>query len=551
MNLKTKDLKDVKDFAGTVTVNDTVAPTVVKSEFQTNGDLVITLSEPLAASASPLVRVAGKPVVASSVSQFDKVVTVTAAALSNANISVAGGETVSVYVASLTDVAGNEMNIYNGSATKVSDSTKPSITSVTQVGQDRLKVVLSEAIVAINGTNNDDLEVADLKFLKGSSVLDSTAVTLDTDDTSNKTYFVDFDEDQVYGTGVSAVDTVSGTLLLDANAIKDASGNGNVAYSQAFTFNADKTGPAFVSSKVADDKLAFELKFNEAFTGTFAAVDETKIIVTDANGVRYNAVDAETILKSGTTDTLLVDISAGSAAVNELANGTYTIQVLSGAIKDAKLNSNTAFTTTLTVVNGVDTAKPVVSLDASSAVNKFVVNFGKEVTQATALNLSNYKLDGSALPANTVAYFNSTAKDSVTLELPKGSINIGNASTGTDALLNVSGIQSKSGVVADSKNLTVKVGDNTAASITNVQVIGRDVYVTFNEDLTVPAATDADTIFDLKVNNTTVSAGDVSAVAGNKKQVKFTLDATPTGSLVVKVLSTQTTLTDTNGVIVK
>lgn len=551
MNLKTKDLKDVKDFAGTVTVNDTVAPTVVKSEFQTNGDLVITLSEPLAASASPLVRVAGKPVVASSISQFDKVVTVTAAALSSANISVAGGETVSVYVASLTDVAGNEMNIYNGSATKVSDSTKPSITSVTQVGQDRLKVVLSEAIVAINGTNNDDLEVADLKFLKGSSVLNSTAVTLDTDDTSNKTYFVDFDEDQVYGTGVSAVDTVSGTLLLDANAIKDASGNGNAAYSQAFTFNADKTGPAFVSSKVADDKLAFELKFNEAFTGTFGAVDETKIIVTDANGVRYNAVDAETILKSGTTDTLLVDISAGSAAVNELANGTYTIQVLSGAIKDAKLNSNTAFTTTLTVVNGVDTAKPVVSLDASSAVNKFVVNFGKEVTQATALNLSNYKLDGSALPANTVAYFNSTAKDSVTLELPKGSINIGNASTGTDALLNVSGIQSKSGVVADSKNLTVKVGDNTAASITNVQVIGQDVYVTFNEDLVVPATTDADTIFDLKVNNTTVSAGDVSAVAGNKKQVKFTLDATPAGSLVVKVLSTQTTLTDTNGVIVK
>ncbi|MEC2077849.1 Ig-like domain-containing protein [Metabacillus fastidiosus] len=534
--VKTTDKKDVTVFSGTVNVDDKAAPTVSKSEFLSNGNIEVTLSEPLA-TTTPIVRVDGKPVTASV--SGSKVV-VTAAALSSAGVTVNGGETVSIYVANVTDTVGNELDLYNGTVTKANDTTAPAITSVTQVGHNQLKVVFSEAL----GAAASDLGTNEFKFLKGSTVYNSTNVALDADDTTNKTYIVTFTATDIYGS-TNPVDSQAVTLILDKDAVKDGYSNGNAAYSQSFTFNSDKTGPSFVSAEVSSNKQTFELKFDEAFTGGTANVDESKIIVTDANGVRYSVQDATTDVKAGAGNEkiLVVDFIPASAVSQVIANGNYTVTVQAGAIKDARSNNNIAAATTLTVGDSADTQKPAVSLDGASGENKFVVNFGEEVT-SSALQLSNYKLDGKALPAGTVIYFNSTAKNSVTIELPNGSKNIGEVGTGTSAVLNVANVADKAGNVADTKNLNVVVSDNTSATLQTVQVIGNDIILTFNEAInatTAAAINDPTKLaadFEIKVNGNVLNlgttgtgvAGDGSAaavttslVSGNNKQVKISL----------------------------
>ena len=103
-------------------------------------------------------------------------------------------------------------------------------------------------------------------------------------------------------------------------------------------------------------------------------------------------------------------------------------------------------------------------------------------------------------------------------------------------------------------NHTVVVKDNTAATIQSVQVLGTDVYMQHNEDVVVPAATDALDAFNVTVNGAALTAADVSelaSVSGNAKQVNFTLTTIPTATPVVTVLANQSLLKDANGVTVK
>lgn len=539
----------------TITINDTTAPTVKEVAFN-GADLEIKFSEPIlsdvTSTKTTIVRVNGNPVVHTPQADGDVKIVVPAAQLT----SVVKGATATIYVAGVTDVAGNEMTLYNGSFVKPNDTTKPAVTGVTQVGQNVVRIEFSEALT-------DELTTGEVTVLKGartytdSDVAQGSTIVVakNTDDSTGKTYDVTIDLGDGagaaagtpnYGIYAAGSDSQAITILIPAESVADAAGNKNEDVTRTVTLNRDKEGPQYKSHELAADKETVNVTFDEEFVDGAANIDESKIIVTNSDGVRFAVEDATTIANSTNSKVLEIDFVAGA---NAIKNGTYTITIQEGAIEDAYGNLNAAVTFKVTVGAASDTTKPVATLDGSSAVNKFVIDFGEEVTN-TALNLNNYKLDGSVIK-NAVIYFNDTDKEVVTIELAEGSINFGNASAGTDAVLNVSGVKDLAGNVVNSTNLTVKVGDNTAATIVSVQVMGQDVYVTFNEALDVPATTDAGSIFTLKDNNSDVTAGDVSAVAGNAKQVKFTLDSALTGSLDVKVTAGQTALTDTNGVAVK
>lgn len=519
--VKTSEMKAVETFSSSVSVDDVENPTVKSVAIASNGNLEITFSEPLQAT-QPIVRVGGQPVTVQTVNIGD-----TKAVVLAANYSIASGSTASVYVAGAKDTVGNEMSIFNGSVTKVADSTKPMISSIKQVGQNTVRVVFSEAL----GSNT--LANGELKFLKGAALnaTNSTVVQNTTVDSSGKTYDVTFTGSDIYGT--PAADSASVTLLLAKDAVADLAGNTIDQYSQSFTFNADKTGPAFVSAAVASDKQTIEVKFDEALLADVAGppavnnIDETKIIVTDENGVRYTVDNASTVIKGSGEDAkvLKVDFVASTGLI---ANGTYTVQLQAGAVKDSLGNASSAATTKVVVGDSADKTKPVATL-GTSAVNKFVVDFSEEVT-GSALSLSNYKLDGASLPAGTVIYFNSTAKNSVTIELPESSVNIGSATTGTNALLNVSGVQDKAGNASDSTNLTVKIGDNTPAVLTSAQKLGNTLVLTFNENLGASAddANLADVLanYEIKSGSNTVVTGTgvatASLVAGSNNKVQIT-----------------------------
>ncbi|MBW5468726.1 hypothetical protein GPJ61_12755 [Brevibacillus formosus] len=533
----------------TITVTDTVAPTITETKFAATGDLTITFSEPLAATQQPIVRVNNTPVAHTPVVAGDTVVTVPAANLP----AIAGGATATVFVSSAQDTALNTMAVYNGTVVKAVDTTKPAITSVTQTGQNTVKVVVSEELAA----GDSALQPEDLKVLIGSKVythgVDGTVVTvgLDTNDTTNKTYNVSFNLEGkgAPNYGLYASNTAAAaqfTLIVDANAIKDAYNNGNDAYNQGITLNRDAQGPRFVSSKVAVDKKTLELTFDEAFQGADTAVDETKLLITNAEGVRFTALDATTVVKSDNDKVLVVDFTGAA----EIENGTYTVQIGAGAVKDALGNLSAAATTTVTVGSAADTVKPTATLDtetttdaAVTGVNKFVVDFSEEVG-ASALDLANYKLDGVALDSTKAnIYFNSSAKNSVTIELKAETVAFG-AQAGTPATLTVSNVADKAGnVMEKAADFGVNIADNTAAVLQTVQVLGNDIVLTFNENIDSTTATAIDTPeelaaeFEILVGSDVLTlgtlgtggadgaAGDaaVSLVAGNAKQVKISL----------------------------
>ncbi|MCP1160729.1 hypothetical protein [Bacillus infantis] len=522
-------------FSKVFSYTDTVKPQVTGTSYE-NGTIVVTFSEEIGTEPA-VVRVNGVPV-----SADDYKISDSDATKIEITHTLAAGATASLYVAGAKDTsaAENEMNLYNGSVIAPSaDASKPSITSVQVTGQNTATVTLSEAITQTS---------VEAKLQKGAT---QSVVSLEKDrtDTTGKTYTLTVDlNGDTAGDGIFSGNSNSETftLYVAAGAMTDATANANELFSTSVTFNKDVTGPVLTTSNVTDDNKKFDFKFNENLT---VAGSTANITVRNSEGVKI-AADAETALKSGDTTVYQVDIKNGDVAFDA---GTYTVTIPAGYFTDVYGNQSAAVTSTFTVgtPSNADTIKPVARVtNVDGAANTFQVAYGEEVT-SSALNLASYKLDGAALPAGTDIYFTSAAKTTVQIELPENSINIGNQTTGASAILNVSGVADVAGNLVNSTNTAVTVKDNTAATITNVQVIGQDVYVTFNEDVTVGSDLDANDAFNITVSNAVAEAGNLSAVAGNAKQVKFTLEAVPATNPAVTVKAAQTVLTDANGYQVK
>lgn len=525
-------VKTVK-YSGIFSYTDSVKPVITSTSYA-NGKITLNFSEDLS-KLPTVVRVNGVPVtaIAFAAGSTSKVEVTTA---------LASGTTASLYVAGAEDDANtpNLMDLYNGSVvTPGANTEKPRVSSFEVTGQNTAKVTLSEAVA-------EALIAATLQ--KGAT---QTPVTLEKDltDTTGKTYTLTVDlngttsGDGIF-TGTSTSETF--TLYVAANAMTDVAGLKNDLYSTSLTFVKDTTAPVVTSSQVRTDNKKLEFTFSEALTVVGA---DANIVITNGEGVRIAAIDDETALKLDDNKTYQIDTKATDVALDA---GTYTVSIPAGFFTDAYGNASAAVTGTFTVgaPSSSDTVKPTASV-ATTAKNTFTVTYSEEVS-SSGLSLANYKLDGQALPTGTDIYFTDATKKEVVIALPTNTINIGDQSTGASAVLAVSGVTDKAGNSINASYYGVTVKDNTAATITNVQVIGQDVYVTFTENLTIPATTSADLVFDVKVNGSAVgAAANLVDVAGNTKQVKFTLDGAPAATPVVTVKAAQALLTDANGVAVK
>jgi hypothetical protein len=507
---------------------DTVKPVITSTSYA-NGKVTLNFSENLS-QLPTAVRVNGTPVtaVAFAAGSTSKVeVTVALPAGSSASLFVAGAEDAST--------AMNEMDIFNGTVQAPgADTEKPRVASVVVTGQNTAKVTLSEDIVS---------ETISATLQQGSTQT-PTSLVRDTTDESGKTYTLTANG---LFTGTSTSETF--TMYIAADAMSDLANpaNKNDFYSTTVTFNRDTVAPTLASTQVAANNEKLEFTFNEALTVPSSSND-ANIVVTNNEGVRISAIDAETFLKATDNKTYQVDVKTGAFALDA---GTYTVSIPAEFFTDEFGNKTSAVSGTFTVgtASSTDIVKPTAAV-TTTAKNQFTVNFSEEVT-GSGVALSNYRLDGQALPVGTDIYFTSAAKNQVVIQLPTNSVNIGNQTTGASAILTVSGVADKAGNSITTANYDVVVKDNTAATASNVQVIGQDVYVTFTENVTVPALTDSDTVFNLTVNGTTVTGGILETVAGAANRVKFTLDAAPTATPVVSVKAGQTVVTDSNGTPVK
>ncbi len=509
----------------TATYADTVKPTITKSEYK-GTKVVVTFSEPLK-TAPTTFRVNGQPYTASFVAGSKQQV--------EATVALTAGTTATIYAAGAVDEADNVMDLYNGTVVvPAADVTKPAVVSITQIAQDKVRVKFSEKL-------NDELATGDVKILKGATVFShvgtgtdaSITVAKNTDDTTETTYDVTINLDgTTAGDGIYATGAASQvlTFLIDKDLVDDAAGNKNDAVTQTVTLTRDASAPTLTSSKVTTDKYAFELAFNESLV----AVDLTGIIVTDANGVRFPVDATDTKIKVADDKVLVVDLISGNTA---MANGTYTIKVPAGALKDAQGNATAEVTATLTVGTASDTTKPVATI-STAANNKFKVAFKngsagalEEVT-SSALSLANYKLDGNALPTGTDIYFTDANKNTVEIVLPANSVNIGPVGAGATAVLSVSGVADKAGNVMAATSGDVTVEDNTPATLTTAQLLADTLVLTFSENLddtTAPAniaALLAD--FDIKAGSTlfvedgaTTDATATTSISGNKLTINI------------------------------
>ncbi|MCP3761425.1 S-layer homology domain-containing protein [Domibacillus sp. A3M-37] len=516
-----KEVKTAK-YTSVFSFEDTTTPFVTSTAYS-NGVITLTFSEELSA-APAVVRVDGTPVAFGDVklSTADKTKVEIAKTLQ-------AGASASLYVAGAKDASAskNEMDLYNGSVVApTADTNKPHVTSVEVTVQNTAKVTLSEALTG---------DTVSVKLQQGA---EQTAATLvkDETDTTGKTYTLTVAGD-IFGQD-STSETF--TLYIAKDALTDLSGLKNDLFQTTVTFVKDLQAPALASSKVTEGNKAVSFTFDEAVTaGAMSAID-----IRNADGVKFAAKD---VTLSEDKKTYTVDITDGDKA---MAVGTYTVSFPANYFTDAYGNKTSALKDSFTVgeSTSTDTEKPEAAVAAGTGTNTFKVTFNEEVT-SSALTLSNYRLDGQALPAETDIYFTDSTKTAVMIELPAGAVNIGDQTTGAPAVLNVSGAADKAGNVMIAANFVVTVKDNTPATVTDVKTAGTAVVVTFSEAVAVAGTVDANDVFDIKVGSTTAEAGNISAVSGNDKQVQFNLASSPASSPTVEVKADQTALKDANGVL--
>lgn len=526
-NEKDKDGKwvETEKYSDVFTYADSVKPVVTKTAYK-DGEITLTFSENLGTEPS-VVRVNDQPIAASDfeVVEGNKVVITKSL---NAN------QTASLYIAGAKDnsKAENEMVIYNGSVTAPSaDMEKPRITSVQVINQDTAKVTLSEEVAE---------DYINVKLQTGGTQTEAQLV-LDNTDKTYKTYTL-----EVPGL-FSDEKTTSKTFTLYAEAgeMTDTAGNKNNFYSTSLTFVKDVTAPTLSSTRVSAENEKLEFTFSEDL---YVAGTSNQIKIRNSQGVDFSAVDGESMLKADDYSTYLVDFKATAAALDA---GTYTVTFPAGYFTDEYGNKSAAVSSTITVPGtpaAVDNKKPTAKV-STTGTNEFTVEYSEEVA-ANGISLSSYRLDGQALPAGTDVYFTGTDKKTVKIELPTGTVNIGNQTDGAPALLTVLNTTDKAGNVIETANSKVIIKDNTSAKITSVQVAGDVVAVTFNEVISIPSV-DANNVFDIKVGGTTAKAGNLTLVDGNETQVRFTLETAPTGSVTTTIKAGQDELVDRNGYLVK
>lgn len=431
------------DFVTSLFFVDTVKPTVSSVTTKADGSIEINFSEKIAAASSDDldVYVNGQPVAHTAFTADTSKVAVSKANLADANLTA--GNSYGVIVEGATDVANpaNTMNLFSGSFTynPVVDKTAPTWTSLTAKDEDTLSLTFSEELLSLSG--------AEVKVYKGQTEL-ATAVNPDPADQTAK-YTVDL-------TNVYAAGETTANLRVEVKAFRDTSGNFGVNKSQNITVNKDVVKPQLASSKYDVANEEFEIVFNELLTETLP--EAAKFVITDANGVLYTAVPVSIEDK-----TVTLDVSG----LEYPETGTFTVQVLADAVTDTSQakNGNAAFSTTIakTAAPSGDTVKPTVTLTPGTK-GVITATFSEPVkagnVAGSATLLSNYQLNGKALPTGTVITL-AAGQTVATITLPVDSL-----STTQANLVTASNVQDLAGNVLTSTTQVVTLTENTTPKLT-------------------------------------------------------------------------------------
>ncbi|MBO8165434.1 MAG: Ig-like domain-containing protein [Brevibacillus sp.] len=507
---------------------DSTRPTVSEPTYPANGVATFKFSEPLNVANAAAVEAALsiKDANGASVS-VTGLVTSLSADNTSFDLDISGfttGEEYTVTIVGLKDYAGNLITPNPTTLTVVNDTVDnvdPAVVGIVVKDDDEFTIQFSEELQAAPTVTIDGTDVT----------VGGGTVTVDSVDKTKYNVQLGAPESGIVTVGVAA-------------GYQDKSGNSGQAWSKLVEFKADTTSPNFVSS---------ELK---AIGGTQYLIlnfDEEVTVVAGSN-ITGTYVDENQVTKSATIVAANVTLydpdgdGAGTAVKVDLTGqetGEYNVTVPNDLIQDAAGNFVAATNVSFTLGTLNDSVKPTVfdadgdpsngydGITVQATEDKVTVVFSENVTAATALDESNYLVEGQEVFEKAI--FDGDQK-TVTLTLKPDVITV----TG-DREFTISGVADASGNVMDTVTTQVQFVENVKPVITSAQLTAADeITLTFSEDLVAASVTDNDD-FEVYIDGEKATI-DSAAIGGAANEVVLTLNAATVVTdlndpVVVKVLS--------------
>ncbi|MCQ5363621.1 Ig-like domain-containing protein [Anoxybacillus salavatliensis] len=439
-----------------VKYSDKVAPNLVSATAKaatSTKTVTLKFSEPVDFTTTGVFKVNGQVATPSAGSDVREVVLTTSQNLT-------AGQTYTVEVTNLKDLAGNLItpNPVSLDFTVVQDNTADGIESVTVQGDNKVKVVFKESMNSSTVTTAGNIKLVDANGNPITNVTVSTGA-------NSKEYTINVGS----GTNLYANADTNTVNIIFTNAIKDATGNAITPETRTVTFTKDKVAPKVSKVQLIAPGDTYDgvpypngallLTFDEkvvrpADGGTPGDLALSKIQVIDQDGTDVTSSlfgpgpnISSTVLDSNDNAKLVIPFTTAPASTVK----TATVRLVASAVTDASLGTNGNEAATVTGVDFTtsvaDTTKPVVSGVAGGAGNTitFIVTEAN-LDKATVLDINNYRLDGTPLPAGSyVTISTAGSTHTVTVHLPAGSI----SKTRTNYAFTISGIKDKAGNTAD------------------------------------------------------------------------------------------------------
>lgn len=501
---------------------DKVAPTATSASAKIGGtateatSFTVTFSEPLA--TRPSVRVDGVTV--------DNVVLDAGGESATVTTNVKAGQTYKIDVYNLMDKAATPNTTAVSSTTlSVSVDTAAPVVTATAKGGNQIELAFSKAMKT--ATVSTAITAA-AKLVKDASYKDVTYTVSAYDSANNKVVLT------VDTTGLFANNATTQLInLLIPTGMEDTYGNKLVGgYMTQVTLTKDVIKPAYQKYEVTKDAAGNATGIKLTFSEDVAVKTTTPATtIVNQDGV---LVTAQPTLSEVANDNKSVNVTIPGT----LAGQKYTINFPAGIVADTSNNTSDAFNVSVDFGAASTTKATVLSVTRNDIAHTNVISvLYSEAVSVNATNTANYTLNGAALPAGTTITLNA-ARTTATITLPAGSI----AANDTSAPLVVSNVVTVSGKTVETAIKTVAVVDNTAAKLASTQVSGKEITLTFTEDI------DAATVDATEISqNFTIKAGDTeltdftgasySFVTGNAKIVRLvipTLDSSKTITVTVK-----------------
>ncbi len=466
---------------------DNTRPTVESIITSGTNKLEVTMNEFMADTPAPIVKIDGVYVGDGKVGWVDsdrKKFTVE-------GVTWGKGQEYEITITGAKDLYGKEMVPYVKKIKPYTDDKGPKISSISAVDQDTVRVVFDRTL-------DSDISSATVTYTRkaGGSItknLNQAAFGRDPDDSTGKVYLLDVTYDldtyQLFAT------TTSESIEIKLIGLKDVLGKTGTEANlkRTVTLKKDTTGPYVTTHTVSTDSKTITLYLNE-LVDMVGSVNQIKIY--DQNG--EEVVDLKTtVLEDDAVNNISTITIAKQTDKGRFLANTHTISIPGGILQDGRTYSQ-EFTgnTTIGGVNknklinykvnvGAPANNPKISDSSCSTDNVFTITFNVPMEKASALNKSNYRLDGSALGSDAFLYFQA-ASDQQTVVIDLTSTDTVKF-TGTGTITATGSIRSVYGLSINETYLTMGgFLDNTRPVLNKAEkdATAKTIYLTFNEPVT-------------------------------------------------------------------